>query len=650
MTLIEKLKKLCRTSLFISLLMTWINEGYNYLRDGFFGRIMTSYSVEEKLFRKGVIGQLFSKRGKVATWVWKIRLRLAEFFEKSALLELGLKKTTYLLGCSLRVYGIFLLTSGSYTVLIHYIKRYAFPEVTQTRMALWIGAIAIALAVPMIGSRNSLAELLQKGLLPRLLLIDIFGISEERFDIPRVKGGGRYNYALLLGMLIGVLTLAIPVQYMVLFALGLVVVAIVLSYPEVGVLALIAMIPFSAGIGAAFHVMDFAIGLTAIAYLGKLIRGKRIIRFSLIDTLVLAFGVVLLFSGVASAGGEVSLQQARHTCLLILMYFMIVNLIRTPAWLHRAVLAGVGSACLFAMIGVFQYVGGRTGSLSETGLFSSVLTRISSTFESPGMYAAYLMLLMPLLLAIWVTTTGIKHRLIAALCGLAMAMSMLFTWSRSAWIGVSVALLVFLLIYSRKSACWLLLGGTTIPIWWSILPQSVVDRLIGMTDMSDPAIYERIYTWKGTLRMIGDHLLGGVGYGPEAFQQVYPEYSYTGLEQAGRVDNMYLSLLCAVGLLGLVVFLLMVVVFAQHCFEYIGNAPESYSKTFVAAGLASIVGTLVMGFGCDIWYDETVLLTFFTVLALTCAYIRAGVLIRMRNQDVSGTDVSHAHVDLHFET
>jgi hypothetical protein len=61
------------------------------------------------------------------------------------------------------------------------------------------------------------------------------------------------------------------------------------------------------------------------------------------------------------------------------------------------------------------------------------------------------------------------------------------------------------------------------------------------------------------------------------------------------------------------------------------------------------MGTLIIGIGSDVWYHETVFMACVTVMALTCAYIRAGTLIRERNQDVSGSDFSHAHVDLHFE-
>lgn len=650
MTFSEKIKKLCRTSLLLSSLMLLVNAVYDCLRDGLFGRFLTSYSKEEKLFRTGKVGQFFSRRGRTSTWIRNIRLHLAEFFENSVLLEFLTQKTSYLLGCSLRFYGIFQLTFGIYTILIHYIKRYAFSGITQGNAALIIGSVAIALAIPMMGSRSAVAELLQKGVIPHAILIDIFGIPEERLDVMRVQGGGKYNIAVLVGMVMGILTFFVPPQYIVLAVVCLVIISIVMSYPEAGVLAVLACLPLFTSMNTSFKMMDFAIGITAFAYMGKMIRGKRIIRFSLMDTLVLLFGVMLLFGGLASVGGVSSLKQALHTCLLLLMYFMIVNLIRTPAWLHRAVLAVVGSSTLMAFVGILQYLTGM-GSFEylDSRMFPSIIGRISATFESPNMFAAYLMMLLPLSAAVFVNATSAKSRLVAAGCGIAMIFSLIFTWSRSAWLGALIALLLFFLIYSRKTFCWLLIGGLTVPVWWNFLPESILNRICSIGNLGDSSTYQRVFTWRGSVRMIVNNLFGGVGYGTEAFREVYPQYSFSGLEHMENTNSLYLALLAAVGAFGLLVFLIMLIVFVQHSFEYIGNASEAYSRTFVAAGLAGVLGALVMGLGTDIWYDETVFLTFFTVLSLTCAYIRAGNLIRSRNQDVSGMDVSHAYVDLHFE-
>ena len=114
--------------------------------------------------------------------------------------------------------------------------------------------------------------------------------------------------------------------------------------------------PFLSYSQGAFRALEFGIALTAIAYLGKLIRGKRVIRFSLVDVLVLLLGLLLYLSGAVAVGGEESARQVGHLCLFLVMYFMVVNLMRTPAWLHRAMLAGVGSASLLAVTGIFQYL------------------------------------------------------------------------------------------------------------------------------------------------------------------------------------------------------------------------------------------------------------------------------------------------------
>lgn len=645
----EKIKKLCRTSLFLSLLMRVVNAVYDCLRDGLFGRFMLSYSSEERLFRKGIIGSFFSKRGHLASRLRRVRLRLAEFFEKSVLLGIGLKKATYLLGCSLRVYGIFLLTFGAYTLLIHYIKFFAFANMAQNATTLMVGITSIVLAIPMVGSRHSVAELLCKGLITHSLLVDVFGIPEERFEIAYVPRGGRYNVALFFGMFCGVLTFLIPPQYLILFMFSLLVIALVMSHPEVGVLALIALMPFLAFSEEAFRALEFGIALTAIAYLGKLIRGKRVIRFSLIDVLVLLFGVLIWLSGAVSVGGEASARQAGHLCLFLVMYFMVVNLIRTPAWLHRAMLAGIGSAGLVAVLAVIQFLFGGAFSPVNTWDVSWNWLDLTSVFSSLNTFSAYLVLFLPLIFAVLITAVDGKSKLVAMGVGMIFAVALVFTGSKTALLSAIIALLLFFLIYSRKTACWMILFGVTVPIWQFVIPSHVWNRFFTIADLSNPEIYRHIGGWQGTVQMLYRHLFGGIGFGSAAFTTVYPQYSLSGLTQMEYPDQFYLSMMCAFGLFGLVVFLIVVTVFAQHCFSYIGNASENYSRTFVAAGFSGIIGTLVMGLGCDIWQDRLLFLTFFTVWALTCAYIRAGVVIRTRNQDVSGTDVSHAHVDLQFE-
>lgn len=650
MSFAEKLKRLCRTSLLISLIMSLVNGIYHCLKEGLFGRFFTLYSTEEKLFRKGTIGKFLSRKSNVSRWMRKIRLHLAEFFENSFIIEKVSGGATYLLGSSFRFYGIAVLTFGVYSVLMFYIKQYAFPNAIIDNVSLFFDFVMIAFGLLMMGSKQSIADLVQKGLIPHALLIDILGIPEERLDVVRVKRGGKYNISLIVGMLLGVFTLFVPSQYILLGICCLIAIAVIMSYPEIGVLALIAFLPFFGVIDLSFNLLNFGIGVVAFSYLSKLIRGKRVFRFSLIDTMMLFLILAVWFSGVASAGGEVSLQKAQHACLLMLMYFMIVNLIRTPKWLHRATLALIGASVILAFIGIFQYAS-EMKALASTDDFTApwMIAQASSVFETSHAFGTYLMITIPLCMSVLITASGSKKRILAVLCFMIMIAAVVVTWSRGAWLGVLISLLIFFLIYSRKTACWLLIGGLTVPVWYSFLPSSFLSHFTDVLNLSDPAVYRQIYTWRGTLKMISNHLFGGIGYGTEAFCEVYPNYSIPGLELSESAGSLYLTIWSVMGLFGLLVFFAVMIVFAQHCFEYIGNASEPYSRTLVAAGFAGIMGTLIIGIGSDVWYHETVFMACVTVMALTCAYIRAGTLIRERNQDVSGSDFSHAHVDLHFE-
>lgn len=629
--------------------MCAINAIYDLLRDGLCGRVLTAYSREDAQFRKGVIGRFFSGRGKTSTWIRTLRLKLSEFFENSAFLNCFSKMTTYFMGCSLRFYGTFFFFFGVYSAGIYLLKILLFPNSARSDASLVISVAIAVLSLLMMGSKSTLAELLQKGRITHAVLIDVFGVPEEKLDVPRVANGGKHVGAIIGGVALGSLTLFVSAFEIVSVILFAVIVAFIMSYPEVGVLIAVAFFPLFGLVPEQTHLMDLTIALTAIAYLGKLIRGKRILRFNLIDIMVVLFGLMILLGGAVAVGGKVSWTDARHVCLLLLIYFMIVNLIRTPVWLQRTVIAMIGAATVLSLGGIFQYL---TGSASadhlDASMFPEILGRITATFQTPNMFAAYLVLLLPMCVAMLLTAPGKKHRAIATLAGLMMLLSLVLTWSRSAWIGFLVAMLVFLLIYSRKTFCWLLIGAMTVPIWCGLLPQTLLDRLFSIGNMTDASTYQRVHTWRGSVRLVLNHLLGGVGYGTESFREVYPKYSFRGLENVDSPNSLYLSLLVAFGVFGLLVFLLVMFVFSQHCLEYIGNPSENYSRTMVASGFAGVVGVLFMGLGTNVWYDELVFLSFFAVFALTCAYIRVGVLIRTRNQDVSGIDPGHAHVDLKF--
>ena len=76
------------------------------------------------------------------------------------------------------------------------------------------------------------------------------------------------------------------------------------------------------------------------------------------------------------------------------------------------------------------------------------------------------------------------------------------------------------------------------------------------------------------------------------------------------------------GILGLVVLCLIVLLFMQNCFEYLYRIKNAEGRTVAIAGMAAIVGFLVMGLADYVWYNSRVYLTFWLVMAMVNANIR----------------------------
>ena len=166
-----------------------------------------------------------------------------------------------------------------------------------------------------------------------------------------------------------------------------------------------------------------------------------------------------------------------------------------------------------------------------------------------------------------------------------------------------------------------------------VLPDNVINRFLSITNLADSSISYRIYTWKGTMNMIGNYLFGGIGYGNESFQSIYPNYAYAGMEAATHSHSLFLQIITYMGILGIIVFAIVMILSFQKCFEYLKSPENSTSKLYVAAAIASLVAALIMGIFDYIWYSYRVLYVFWVVIAIGCAFVRVGETELLRKED-----------------
>ncbi len=598
---------------------------YNALIGGFFGKIFTGYSSLQSKFSRGFCGYLLFGNHSVRRFFKKLRKYIATDIESGFFVTKGRKVIKYFCSVPLNFYGNFFLFFGIYTVVI-YILKVLVPDLGYTDTGYLITGIAITVAaLPMTFSRTPLSTAVNQSVIGNMVFSGAFGFTKEMFSCEESYKEKRGGFMLFFGLIAGVLTFFIAPWTILLAILAFVVVLLIAFSPEIGVLITIAVLPFLTFSSVPTVSLCLLITVTALFYIIKLVRGKRVFKLEISDTFVLFFGIAVILSGIFSAGGRDALNTSLAMSMLLLGYFLVVNLMRTERWVTRCVIALVASATVTALIGIFEYAFGEGNSnWLDLSLFSSIKLRVVSLFENPNMLAAFLTMAFPFALALLVLSKGFREKLLCCIVCIALTICVVFTWTRGAWLAIIVASIVFFGICYRKTFRTLGLALLSLPLLSIVLPEAVLSRLLSITNLADSSVSYRIYTWRGTLNAICDSLLGGIGFGNQAFRNIYPMYAYSGMESAEHSHSLFLQILFCMGLLGLIIFAISMFLNMQKSFEYIKHPESRSSAVFVASAVSAAVGALTMGIFDYIWYNYRIFYLFWVVIAIGAAFVRTG--------------------------
>ena len=622
-------------SIIIFLLDSFADWIYNSLIEGFFGRIFTAYSAENLAFEEGFIKKYFKGGLKIRDYFRRLRAFLSRNFEDSYLLNKFTKYIYSFKNLPLRSFGNFWMAFGIYTVIIYFVRMFVPVLVAADMSFLLTGIVVCFASIPMLFSRGTLASAIRRNVLTSLLFANAFGFSEESFETKDKISKKRAHFMIFLGMLCGALTLILhPLMIPMLLAFGAVA-ALILATPEIGIILALFFLPFFSFFANPTVALAIIVLVTFISYVLKIIRGKRMMRIELIDLVVIIFAVMIYFGGAISIGGNLSYQSALLSCSLIIGYILVVNLIRTKLWVKRCVLALISSATVVSMVGIAQYLFGTLNvSWLDMSYFSDIKGRVTVFFENSNVLSAYLVMIFPLALCCLLRARG-SARLLAFLSCTSILVCIVLTWSRGAWLALLIATVIFFMIYSRKTIRFLVAVAFALPFVSLILPDTVVRRFLSIGNLADTSISYRIYTWRGTLNVIKDHLFGGVGYGTDAFTEIYPTYSYAGIEAAQHSHSLYLQIIFSLGIVGMIVFAVLVFLFIQQSLENIKNTPDRSNRMVAAAVLCSVVALLIMGAFDYVWFNYRVFFLFWVMIALS------GALSRIEADDSRRRSVSH---------
>lgn len=295
----------------------------------------------------------------------------------------------------------------------------------------------------------------------------------------------------------------------------------------------------------------------------------------------LQYGILLLFSGltistVFSVDLRISAGIWKGWFIMPLLFFILaINVIKEEEIkniLISLTLSGVAVSLIALGYRVF-------GLLTYDG-------RLSAFYLSPNHLAMYLS---PIL----ILSFYLKKNIFRTVAQCLMFLVIYLTYSYGALLGIFAAL--FLVIKKKKLILLLILIV--------LLLQLPTQKFQGYLDLDYPALQSRLVIWQSAARITKDHLL--VGIGPGMFQKYYldyqvffPPYPEWAVPQP---HNIFLAFWLQTGLLGLVGFIWLLVVF--------------FKKNLFAAAMVCI---LVHGLVDTTYWKNDLAMIFWLIIALSC--------------------------------
>ncbi len=297
----------------------------------------------------------------------------------------------------------------------------------------------------------------------------------------------------------------------------------------------------------------------------------------------------------------------------------MVNSIKSKEDFNKIVVMLVFSATLVALYGLFQYIVGVEMEAAWLDVENNpdIRTRIYSVFHNPNILAEYLIMTIPLSVSLFWHSKRIHKKIIFLGTTLIMSLALVLTLSRGGWLGFAFSAFIFIILVERRLLLTLIpitLGGVY------LLPQTIINRILSIGNLSDSSNAYRITMWEITLDIIKDNWVAGVGFGHLPFKQTFETYIRT--HPTFHAHNTYLETAAEMGIPGLIVFLLFLFTLFKYGIKKLVKSEDKYISTVSAGVLSGLGGVMFHGAVENVLYLPKIIITFWILVSFILTLVR----------------------------
>lgn len=438
------------------------------------------------------------------------------------------------------------------------------------------------------------------------------------FSLPELTLNKKSNvlYPLLYGVFCGAALGFLPLKYGVVAVCIIPAALIVVAYPFMGVLAVVFVAPFI----PTMLVAALIAGVFVLLIIKLLTDETYSFSIDLTGVFVFSYIIITLFKGFTSFTPQTSINIALITSLFMMSYFLVTSLVNSTRKFQWLIFTFSFSAMLTGLYGFWQKFSGKMDTTHlDKELFEGIKLRVFSTFGNPNVYGEYLLLAIPLaIIGIYLAKSLLLKLYYGGVSAL-LLVNLALTYSRGCYLAIALGVFVFILLMEKRLIALFSVGIFILPM---LLPASMIERLLSITNLADSSTAYRISIYQGSLRIIQRFWLLGLGQGMEAFNTAYPLYGFSGVT-APHSHNLFLQVFVETGIFGFTAFMAMLYCFFKSIFPVFFRTKSTEVK-WVTAGLAALMTSFMLQSIFDYsLYNYKVYMLFFVVLALPAAYAGA---------------------------
>lgn len=322
---------------------------------------------------------------------------------------------------------------------------------------------------------------------------------------------------------------------------------------------------------------------------------------------------------VLSAYPSLSARFLMYHTVCLLCVLVTVSAVRTASDLKRLAAGGSAAVLISSLYAVYQRIQGVevNASYVDLDVNAGMPGRVESFFDNPNTFAQVLILLLPVVLGLFLCTKRPLLRLAAAFTFAVGTAALGMTYSRASWVGIACAMAVAVFLW-RPRLIPLFLAGCLLAV--PLLPQSILNRILTITNTNDTSTSGRIPLYEAALAVIGQSPVTGAGLGTAAVQKFIKDNNlYHARAPFVHAHNIYLEVWIEAGALGIVSFVGAMLLNIKNAARAVRHCGDSAARTLTCAAASALCGIMVAGLADYPWNYPRVMSIFWFVFALCIA-------------------------------